>query len=172
MNERQVFATTDRWKGVLAILLVFWLAAAIVHFVFTIDISKVLPSNPIAVGIGLSVLFLFISFFSKRTISCDSVGCMIEKIDFWGLREDRDFFEWNEVTETTFTTFTTTDYLMLFEVKANGQTHQLLTESSKDFGNIINLANEATPHLPYIWVNENRVDAIEKIDRYYKVPRR
>lgn len=172
MNGRQVFATTERWKAALAILLVFWLVAAIGHFVFTIDISKALPSNPIAVGIGLSVLFLFISLFSKRTIDCDSVGCMVEKIDFWGLREDKDSFRWSEVTETTFTTLTTTDYLMLFEVEANGQTHQLLTESSKDFDNIIKLANEATPHLPYIWVYGNRIDAIEKIDRYYKVPRR
>ncbi len=159
-------------------MLIFWLVIAIIHFVFTLDLSEALPSNPIVFGIGLSVFFLLIGFFSKKIISWDSFGCTIEKIDFWGLRVDTDYFRWNEVTETTFASFTTTETLMFFEVKANDQTHQLLTETAKEFNNIIKLVNEATPHLPYIWVTKNRLvaieklEAIEKIEYFYKVPRR
>ena len=175
MTEIQVLA---KGKGVLAFLLIFWFVIAILHFGFTLDLSEVMPPNSIAIGIGLSVLFLLIGFFSKETVRWDSDGCSIEKIDFWGLREDGDYFRWNEVTETTFTSYSTSETSMIFEVKANGQTHQLFSDTSKNFGNKIKFVNEATPHLPYIWGTERslktieKLEAIEKIEYLYKVPRR
>jgi hypothetical protein len=62
-----------------------------------------------------------------------------------------------------------------FEVVANGQERELKQWdrfSAKSFDRFVALVNEATPHLPYIWVKDiDNVEGMEKVGGFIKVPR-
>ena len=161
-------------------------AGPIFSSVLTILTVVFAPSLPIIayVGIffGVVVLGMLIcSFYKKKTITCDSVGCQVQAKHYWESFGEAYDFKWSEVTVTKVILNEIYggdgDSLkrMHFEVVANGQERELKQWdrfSSKSFDRVVALVNEATPHLPYIWVKDmNNVEGLEKVGRFSKVPR-
>jgi hypothetical protein len=161
-------------------------AMLIVSPVMAIVTGLVVPSIPIIVLIGIcfgifAIGLLIFSFDKKKTIILDSMGCQVQAKRYWTRFEETYDFKWSEVTATK-VIFHEADggdgdnlERTHFEVVANGQARELKQWdkfSSKSFDRIIDLVNEATPHLPYIWVKGiTNVEAIEKAAGFSKVPR-
>jgi hypothetical protein len=161
-------------------------AMPIVSSVLTILTVVFAPAIPIIVYVGIFFVtfalgVLICSFYKKKTITCDSVGCQVEAKHLWERSGETYHFKWSEVTLTkvSFTEVHGGDggYLNRthFEVIADGQERELKQWdrfSSKSFDRFVALVNEATPHLPYIWVKDKgNVEGIEKVGEFIKVPR-
>ena len=161
-------------------------AMPILSSVLTILTVAFSPTIPIIVYIGIffgtfGLGVLICSFYKKKTITCDSVGCQVQTKHHWESSGETYDFKWNEVTLTRVGFIEVQSgeggYLSRthFEVVANGQERELKQWdrfSSKSFDRLVALVNEATPHLPYIWVKDiNNVEGMEKVGGFSKVPR-
>ncbi len=173
MTKKQVFVESPLKLALLAMLFILP--------VLMILIVVFAPSIPIIVLIGIcfgifALGLLVSSFYKKKTITCDSVGCKVQAKHYWKSFGETYDFKWSEVTDTKII-FTEWEDLTRthFEVVANGQARELKQWdrfSSKSFDSLIAMINEATPHLPYIWVKDiNNVEGMEKAGMFSKVPR-
>lgn len=120
----------------------------------------------------------------ESVITCDADGCSIESKTFWTSRKQTTEFLWRDVTATKFIltpSFESTAEVH-FEVDAEGETIEILRstiKTSNQNDNIIAFINEATPHLPYIWVKLSRTlvkdvsnfEEMEKAGDYSKISR-
>ena len=178
MNQKHVFVESP--------LKLALFVMPIVSSVLTILTVVFAPSMPAIFYVGIffgtfAVGVLICSFYKKKTITCDSVGCQVETKHHWESSGEGYEFKWSEVTLTkvSFTEVSGGDggYLNRthFEVVANGQERELKQWdrfSSKNFESFVALVNEATPHLPYIWVKDiANVEGMEKVGAFIKVPR-
>jgi hypothetical protein len=127
---------------------------------------------------GTYAMFLMVSSLQKRlTLTCDSVGCEVSSKMFWQTVGKTYSFKWSEVTDTKFERFATLGQSpsMFFWVVTQGQAKRLLRRSwfaSDQLKSFVALVNQATPHLPYVWVTEETTrQAIEKVGKFRKVPR-
>lgn len=127
---------------------------------------------------GFSALFVLIaSFLKQRTVICDSRGCEIWTKRFWSGKQETDRFEWKDVTSTRVDEIDIGESTSLrFEIKARGKTRGFTMKHifSRSFDKLITVVNQATPHLPYIWVKSPRTSIIqvfELVPRYDKIPR-
>jgi hypothetical protein len=157
---------------------------------FTPEYNLSAEGFPLAVilGVGLfSVLvtFLALSVTPKRIITCNAEGCEILMTDFWNASRGFDSFRWNEVTDTNLIEAETdagigdggivTAYFFVIEV--GEQKKWLLNHkrsSKKTISELIELINEATPQLKYVW--EKTADfsdrqLIVEVQKYSKVVR-
>ena len=168
-KKMQIFKTSP-FKRIL-----FWLVAFVASFVFT---SILLTYERFkvfywAINIVIFALcFLFIFFDTDTTIICDEVGCTVKKKIFWKKSGESYSFKWNEVSETEY--FADAETNREFYVEINGVKRQLLTAefSLDDFDYFIETANQATPHLPYVWEkNDGLIASTFEARRYNKVVR-
>lgn len=64
---------------------------------------------------------------------------------------------------------------MFFWVVVNGEAKRLLRRywfTADTLNNFVALVNQATPHLPYVWIkDEAPLEVIEKVGRFKKVRR-
>lgn len=178
MNKKETFVESPLKLALLAML--------IVSPVIAVVTGIAVPSIPIfaLIGIGFGIFaigLLVFSFDKKKTITFDSVGCQVQTKSYWKSFEETYDFKWGEVTATK-VIFTEVDggdgdnlKRTHFEVVANGQARELKQWdrfSAKSFERIIELVNEATPHLPYIWVKGiANVEGMEKTAGFSQVSR-
>ena len=129
------------------------------------------------------VTFLSLSFTPKKKVVCNAEGCEILVTTFWNSSPDSDSFRWNEVTDTNLIEAEVakldggivTTYF--FEIEVGEQKKWLLNHkmtSKKTISELIELINEATPQLKYVW--EKTADfgdrqVIVEVRKYSKVAR-
>lgn len=179
MNKKETLVESPLKLALLAML--------IVSPVMAIVTGIAVPSIPIfaLIGIGFGIFavgLLVFSFDKKKTITFDSAGCQVQTKSYWKSFEETYNFKWSEVTATK-VIFTEVyggdggDNLKRthFEVVAHGQARELKQWdrfSSKSFDRVIALVNEATPHLPYLWVKGmTNVEGMEKAGGFSQVSR-
>ena len=141
----------------------------------------------VILGVGLFTLlvtFLALSVTPKRKVVCNPEGCEILVTNFWNTSPDFDSFRWNEVTDTNLIEAETkagvdggiiTTYF--FEIEVGERKKWLLNHkmsSKKTISELIELINEATPQLKYVW--EKTADfgdrqVIVEVQKYSKVAR-
>lgn len=177
MIEKQVFVENPIGSAPEHILI-------LCAFVFLWFGNSFLPeplSNTILIFIfgGTYLLFAIItSIQPKLTITCDSAGCEVNSKIFWQRVGTTYQFKWAEVTETKFERFATSARAkpMFFWVATHGQAKRLLRRSwfaADQLESFVSLVNQATPHVPYVWVkDETNHNVMEKVGKYRKVPRR
>lgn len=129
------------------------------------------------------VTFLSLSFTPKKQVACNEVGCIIQVGNFWNASRESDSFRWDEITDTNIVEAEVakldggiiTTYF--FEIALGEQKKWLLNHkmsSKQTIGELIQLINDATPQLKYVW--EKTADFGERqvivdVQNYSKVAR-
>jgi hypothetical protein len=115
---------------------------------------------------------------THRTISSDLVECEVKAGKNWG-GSQTDNFKWNEVNGTGIAEQIVgggknKQTYYYFGVSVNGKEILLLRNGTKDFDNLMEVAAQRTPQLPYLWVgrkNVNKRQVLHEVGDYCKVSR-
>jgi hypothetical protein len=108
--------------------------------------------NVIAVGIA----FLAMSFTKKRTVTCDLKECEVYTTNFWNNDFQNQGFKWAAVTDTNLIK----EFIgkggrtAVIEINADHQSIRLFSQNlskGKDFEALLDLINNSTPQLQYVW---------------------
>ena len=178
MTKKEIFVESPLKLALFAMLILSPVMAIVTGIMY--------PSIPIIVRIGIgfgifAIGLLVLSFAEKKTITFDSVGCQVRAKHYWKSFEETYDFKWSEVTAARVIFYEAdggdggTSTRTHFEVVVNGQARELKQWdrfSAKSFDRVIELVNEATPHLPYVWVKgTTNVEGMEKAAGFSKVSR-
>lgn len=133
--------------------------------------------------LGFSLLvFVVLSFQSRKILKCDYEGCEILDANFWNTTGFFNQFKWSEVKDTNIiekdvevSDGVVTIYTFAAENK-DGHINllDLKTSSKKNIEGLIYYVNKATPHLQHIWVKDADVGsrlAVDSVYGYSKVGR-
>jgi hypothetical protein len=163
--EKQVFIEGSLKHSLITMLVFLPITLTVLSFF----VQSILINLFITFALG----FWYASFQEERTITCDPIECSIRIKNFWSSRVNTEYFQWSDVTETKFifTPSSESSDEVHFEIVAEGRVIKILSPttilSSKD-ENLISLVNEATSHLPYVWIKDTKIGSVWT---YSKVPR-
>ena len=165
MHQKQVFV--EKSIGFVLLLIALAIGAAFGGFAFYGLNNEGFgnhASTYIVVGLCFApfLIILLLSYFSKakKTI-CDASGCEIMNKSIWQSKWSlADRFLWRDVSEIKQTVVGFKPPKVIFTVVVDGVEKHLLNHfhsSREEFDNLIEIAGQATPHLPYEWVRNEKI---------------
>jgi hypothetical protein len=180
MTGKQTFTdVVAMWKlGAIVAALVLFIG--IVWIVMAGDLPAGVKWGVFIVLLLIAPLMAFLGYnlTTHRTVSSDLVGCEVNAGKNWGSSQT-DNFKWNEVTGTGIGEQVVgggknKQTYYYFGVGVNGKEILLLRGGTKDFDNLMAVAAERTPQLPYLWIGRKDVNnrqVLQEVGAYCKVAR-